>query len=70
MPRGKTNGIMFLIEAGEESPITIRHLFYGLVNAKDARGNALMANTTANYKKVSRIMTCATIEMRRSNAKR
>jgi hypothetical protein len=64
MPRGETKGIRLLIKAAvrlltKEWPMTIRQLFYRMVSTKDNKGKALMANSTAQYKKVSRMMTKA-----------
>jgi hypothetical protein len=64
MGRGESKGVRLLVEAAVrilkiESPMTIRQLYYRMVSTKDESGEALMANTTASYKKVSRIMTKA-----------
>jgi hypothetical protein len=58
MPRGETDRIKLLIKAAtdileEESPMTIRQLFYRLVSTEK------MVNSTAGYKQVIRIMTIA-----------
>jgi hypothetical protein len=64
MPRGETKPITLLIKAAiriltKEWPMTIRQLFYRIVSTKGKSGQALMVNSTASYKKVSRIMTKA-----------
>jgi hypothetical protein len=64
MSRGEQEKTTLLIQAArdillEESPMTIRQLFYRLVSTEDDKGHHWVINSTAGYHRVIRLMTIA-----------